>query len=146
MSSLRGFAYEHYGWYPKDGKTPLESLQIFYNRNPEYFGNGDLLAGISGDRDEVKKRLKLKRPTDETVSSWVYFQGFREEDGDGKLAIIWERQDGICFNGRFADGHAVGFSDGHHEQIPQARWPEFLKDQEKLRQAVLDQDSLKRDK
>jgi len=136
MSALRSYAADHDGFYPKGGETALESLQLLYNKTNDYIGEVSLLAGISGDINENERRIKMGLPIDEKVSSWIYFPGFRVDD-NGKLAIIWERQEGIRFNGLFANGHAVGFADGHHEQVPQAHWGEFLKQQEALRQATL---------
>jgi hypothetical protein len=138
IMSLHRYAYAHDGWYPKEGKTRLDSLRVLLGDGEKgnYIGVPDLLAGISGNEEETRKRFFAGTPIDETVSSWVYFPGFRSDD-DPQLAIIWERQQGICFNGSRADGHAVGFADGHHEQIPQARWPAFLKEQEALRQTTL---------
>ena len=136
MMALRNYANDHNEWYPKDGKTSLESLQMLYSKTNDYTGEVSLLAGISGDRKETERRIKIGLPIDEQVSSWIYFPGFRDDD-DGELAIIWERQGGIRFNGLVADGHAVGFADGHHEQVSQARWSEFLKQQEALRQMTL---------
>ncbi|TAL07526.1 MAG: hypothetical protein EPO07_00055 [Verrucomicrobia bacterium] len=134
MSSLRCYAYDHEGWYPKGGRNPVDSLRILTDK-PDYIGNPELLAGISGDREATKKRITLGLPIDDTVSSWVYFPGFCESD-DSKLAIIWERHEGIGFNGHLSNGHAVGFADGHHEQVPQARWAQFLSEQQTLRQAT----------
>jgi hypothetical protein len=135
LASMEGYAYEHQGWYPKGGKTPLESLTILHDK-PNYVGDGSSFAGISGDENEAERRIKLGLPIDETVSSWVYFPGFRNDD-DSKIAIIWERQGGIIFNGHSCDGHAVGFAGGDWEQIPQAQWSDFLKNQEVLRQTAL---------
>jgi hypothetical protein len=131
MTSMSIYAQEHQGWYPKSGKTPFESLTILTN----YGGDGYLLAGISGDENETERRIKLGLPIDETVSSWVYVPGFRNDDP--KIAIIWERQGGITFNGHSYDGHAVGYTDGSFYQIPQDHWPDFLKEQELLRQTTL---------
>jgi hypothetical protein len=136
MSALRLYANDHNDWYPKDGQTPLDALQAFYYSNPDALGDGSDLAGISGNIIETQRRIKLHLPIDETCSSWVYFPGFRDDD-DFSLAIIWERQAGIGFNGRANSGHAVGFADGHHEQIPQERWNEFLKLQEALQKTTL---------
>lgn len=138
MSALRNYAEDHNDWYPKDGKTSLESLQLLCSETNDYTGEIGLLAGISGNIKETERRIKVGLPIDEQVSSWIYFPGFRDDDDD-KLAIIWERQGGIRFNGAAADGHAVGFADSHHEQIPQERWNEFLKQQEALRQTILAQ-------
>jgi hypothetical protein len=138
MQAMRLYATDHDGWYPKGGKTTLDSLGFLGadERKEDYIIDLRLLAGISGDREEARKRFFAGTPIDETVSSWVYFPGFRDDD-DERLAIIWERQEGIWFNGSRADGHAVGFADGHHEQVPQKRWSAFLKEQEALRRAIL---------
>lgn len=136
MSALQSYAADHGGSYPKGGKTSLESLQLLYSKTNDYTGEVSLLAGISGDIRETERTIKAGLPLDEKVSSWIYFPGFSNND-DGQIAIIWERQGGICFNGRSADGHAVGFADGHHEQVPQERWSKFLKQQEALRQTTL---------
>lgn len=135
MSALRIYASDHSGWYPRDGKTPLESLQTLYSKTNDYITSIDKLAGISGDRQETQRRVQAGLPIDETVSSWIYFPGFCNDDGE--VAIIWERQEGIRFNGHIGDGHAVGYADGFHAQIPQARWGEFVKQQEALRHAIL---------
>ena len=135
MSALQGYARDRVGWFPKDGKTPLESLQALYSKTNDYIIAVDLLAGISGNRKETERRVKAGLPIDESISSWIYFPGF--QDIDGEVAIIWERQKGICFNGRAADGHAVGYANGLHTQIPQAQWAEFVKQQEALRQTIL---------
>lgn len=132
MSALTLYASEHNGWYPRDAATPLESLRCITNE----FGDAALLAGISGNREEAIRRAFAGLPIDETVSSWVYFPGFRNDD-DPELAIIWERAAGVRFNGSRADGHAVGFVGGAHRQIRQANWQEFLKEQEALRKKIL---------
>ena len=136
VTALRFYANGHNDWYPRDGKTPLDALQACYYSDPDAFGDGSDLAGISGNIKETKRRLKLRLPIDETCSSWIYFPGFRADD-DPSIAIIWERQEGIGFNGKAHDGHAVGFIDGSHKQIPQAEWAGFLKEQESLRQTTL---------
>ena len=136
LSALEMYAGDHFGWFPQDGKTPLESLQSLYSKTNDYIADIGLLAGISGNREETQKRVKAGLPVDESVSSWIYFPGFRDGD-DSRIAIIWERQEGISLNGRAYDGHAVGFLDGSIKQIPQAEWAGFLKEQEALRQATL---------
>jgi len=136
MSALRVYADDHNGWHPKEGKTPLDALQAFYYTDPGALGDGSDLAGISGNIKETQRRLKLRLPIDETCSSWVYFPGFRADD-DSRMVIIWERQEGIGFNGHIHSGHAVGFADGSFKQIPQAEWAGFLKEQEALRQTTL---------
>jgi hypothetical protein len=131
MGEMVSYADNHKGWYPKDGKSPLESLQKLY---PEYESTG--LAGLSGSEHQVLKRLRKGGGLDETVSSWVYLPGFRIDD-EPELAIIWEREEGLSPIGRRLSGHAVGFACGGCNQISAEDWPEFLKKQEALREQVL---------
>lgn len=133
MHCLINYAADHDGWYPKGGATPLESLQQLY---PQYDKSGLGLAGLSGSERAVAKYLREGRPLDSTVSSWVYFPGFRNDD-DPAICMIWERQEGIFLNGDRADGHAVGFVGGGFAQIPSKNWPAFVKHQEELRRSTL---------
>jgi len=130
MGTLSSYAEDHDGWYPKDGATPLESLQKLY---PKYDAAG--LAGMSGDESAVVKCLKSGKALTGGLSSWVYVPGFRNNDPE--VCIIWEREEGIFINGSRADGHAVGFVSGGYDQIPSKDWRAFLKQQEELRQKIL---------
>jgi hypothetical protein len=130
LGALEHFAVEHEGWYPNQGMNAVDCLSALYpNLETE-------LAGISGDRNEVSRRLATGKPIDESVSSWVYIPGLRTDD-DPELALIWERRKGVGFNGRRKDGYAVGFVSGGFEQIASEDWPEFAKRQETLRESVL---------
>ena len=133
MGVLVDYAADHDGWYPRDGSAPLESLQKLY---PRYDKAGLGLAGLSGDEQAVAERLKEGRPIDSTVSSWVYFPGFRNDD-DPSISIIWERKEGISLIGKQADGHAVGFAGGGFNQVSAKEWPAFVKRQEELRRSTL---------
>lgn len=132
MGVLFSYASDHDGWYPRGEATPLQSLQKLY---PRYDKWGSGLAGLSGDEKTVERLLKQGLPIDSTVSSWVYFPGFRSDDPN--ICIIWERQEGIFLTGNRADGHAVGFTDGSFNQIPSKDWPAFVKQQEELRRNTL---------
>jgi hypothetical protein len=133
MSALRLYADEHNGWFPDDGKSSVGSFLLLY---PKYIGDPKLLAGLSGDRAEVERRLSQGRGFDETVCSWIYFRGFRADD-DGKIAILMERREGVAGNGSKCPGHAVGFTYGVHRQISNPEWEQFQKEQERLRASVL---------
>ena len=128
------YADQHEGWFPHDGTTSVESLKQLY---PDA-GDPVLLAGISGDRAAVRARIAANQPLDEFVSSWVYFPGLRVDDH--AAALIWERKEGLTFNGHRAEpgSHAVGFVDGHSEQIPAGQWQSFLEEQARLRTGALD--------
>src|ERR1039457_5690522 len=54
MDALQVYAGDHFGWFPKDGKTPLESFQSLYNKTNDYIVDIGLLAGISGNREETQ--------------------------------------------------------------------------------------------
>ncbi len=100
---------------------------------------------MSGNENKVSEYIKTGKNIDETVSSWTYFPGFRNDD-DPEIAILWEREAGLFVNGSRAEGHAVGFVGGGYDQIPDAKWPSFLKRQEQLRQKVLVQRARDRNK
>jgi hypothetical protein len=131
MRALIHYARDHHGLFPT-GTNAWEALRQLY---PDSIVDVQLLAGISGNREEVKRRLETGGVLDSDISSWIYFPGFEWDDRE--VAIIWERTEGIAFNGRRASGHAVGFADGHHEQVPKERWPAFIQEQEKLRREIL---------
>jgi hypothetical protein len=130
MGALEDYANHHGGWYPKGGTNPIHSLQALYpNLEPE-------LAGISGDRNEVVRRLRVGLVLDESVSSWQYFPGLRRDD-DPRTALIWEKRQGVAANGRRIDGHAVGFVDGSFRQVKSEGWGVFVSNQNALRGSIL---------
>jgi hypothetical protein len=132
LSSLQAYAYDHNGWFPKEGKTPLESLQLLY---PRYIGpDANLLSGISGDRKTVNEIIQQGGHITAEYSSWIYFSGLRSDD-DPAIALIYERQPGVQFNGikSKGGGHVVGFVDGNFKQIPDGKWETFLEEQSSLR-------------
>lgn len=133
LTALRHYANEHGHAFPFGQTSSIECLKLLY---PEYVSDAKLLAGISGDRRQLQKRLANGNEIDDNCSSWVYWPGFREDD-DFSLAIIWERQPGIGFNGKRSSGHCVGFADGTSRQIPTSRWIAFVAEQERLRRAIL---------
>ena len=128
---LHEYAIEHDGWCPKGGATPLASLQKLYP-----LCDAAALAGMSGNERKAREYFESGRTIDETVSSWVYFPGFRTNDNPG-IAIIWEREEGIFITVQRSDGYAVGFVGCGYDQIPSKDWPAFLKRQEELQKETL---------
>jgi len=126
--ALLSYAQDNGEWFPAGGANPWESL-----RKVETYP--DLLAGITGGRRALLERLQSGNMLDASVSSWVYFPGFREGD---PVAIIWEREPGITFNGHVAEegSHAVGFADSHWHQVSGTEWSKFLANQERMREAI----------
>jgi hypothetical protein len=124
VTSLHAYAFEHEGRFP----TGEDSFEALAKLHPMYdSGRGDMLAGLTGDRDAVSFKLQLGMKLSSNECSWVYILG-RNSDS-GKAVIIYERRSGVGGNGRRFPGRAVGFSDGSMEQIPDERWAQFIKDQ-----------------
>src|ERR1051326_449015 len=138
------YAGDHDGWYPKGGATPLESLQklCFEAAGCRH------LAGFSGSEKKTVERLSSGGTLDETISSWVYYPGLREDDEDLLsaqgikpklgLALVWERRSGIGMGGvRAPEGsHLVIFSRESPTQIGATEWDSFLKEQEECRRVI----------
>lgn len=129
MAALRSYASDHDGWFPSVDNKPYDSLQMLY---PEYLPDPIDLAGISGNENEVRKRLSVGGRLDSSISSWIYWPHLNETN-DERIAILWERTSGIRPNGSRASGHAVGFVDGSIRQIDEQAWEAFLIQQEHLR-------------
>jgi hypothetical protein len=91
MSALRLYAADHGDWYPKGGRTSLESLQLLYSETNDYTGEVGLLAGISGNLKETERRIKAGLQIDEfqvgltfpvfammTMTKWQLFGNDKE--------------------------------------------------------------------
>jgi hypothetical protein len=135
LNTLMFYSHENNGEFPAGGETSLISLQKLY---PDYSSDECLYSGISGDEKLTHKTLKNEGQLNRKMSSWVYFPGFKTSD-NVNIAIIWEKQDGITFNGRRVQSgsHAVGFVDGLWKQISKEKWETFIKHQKELREKVL---------
>lgn len=133
LQSLRSYADQNQENFPDNVENPLDALRKLY---PDFLKDGRLLAGISGDRKKTKENLISSKPLNQEVCSWIYWSGFSITN-DPSIAILWEREEGISFNGKRAPGRAVGFLNGTTRQIPAEQWDAFLRDQEKLRKATL---------
>lgn len=135
LNTLIFYSQENNGYFPAGGETPLESLQYLY---PKYSSNEGLYSGISGNEKLTENTLKNGGQLNSEMSSWVYFPGFNTSD-NVDIAIIWEKQGGIAFNGRRVQpgSHCVGFIDGYLKQIPKEAWHSFLGKQNLLRQETL---------
>jgi hypothetical protein len=139
MSALRIYADRNGGWFPRQTSAAASSFGADALRQlvPVYL-NAANLAGISGNIREVERRVRMGQELDQSVSSWIYWPGFRDDDPP-QLAIIWERSPGVTGTGRRtpAGWHAVGFADGTYEMVSPSKWETFVKEQEQLRAQVL---------
>ena len=80
--ALLNYASEHDGRFPTSEKGNYDALQKLY---PEYAPSGIELAGISGNVDAVVAALRNKAPLDQSLTSWVYMQGFTKDDDAADL-------------------------------------------------------------
>jgi hypothetical protein len=133
LATSRSYSLDHGGYFPNSGDNPLESLSLLYSR---YLPDGEPIAGLTGDKKLLKRQLSKGVKIDETASSWVYWPGFKSED-DPDLAMVWERQSGVQFNGSRGHGREAGFADGSMRQIADRDWSEFLTHQKQIRQRIL---------
>lgn len=132
--ALLNYASDHDGHFPSSEKGSYDALQRLY---PQYTPSGVELAGISGNINAVVVALRNKTPLNQSLTSWVYVQGFKKDD-DPNIAILWESQAGLYPNGKRNSfgGRAVLLIGGDITNVPASDWGDFLKQQEQLRKAV----------
>ncbi len=130
LGALRSYALEHDGFFPNGGGAPLEALREL---SPRYLADCEPLAGLSGNIKLLKAQVRGTSRITTNASSWVYWPGLRSDD-DEQIALFWERESGVRFNGSRARGREVGFVNGTFRQVLDDQWPDFLRDQEKLRE------------
>jgi hypothetical protein len=133
LEALRSYSLEHDGFFPNDEREPLEALRKLH---PRYLPDCEPLAGLSGNRELLKKEISSGAKITEDASSWVYWPGLRSDDGD-HIALVWERRTVLRFNGSRARGHEVGLVRGDMQQVPDDRWADFLMDQERSREKAI---------
>ncbi len=136
-SDLQGYAVAHWDRFPDGEPTPLRSLQKLYGETTIDYP--PLLAGLSGNEASMEARLKAGQPLDDSVSSWIYWPGFKSDD-DPDLAILWERKSGLRWNAKRSsdrDGHSVVFAGGYHRYVAGAEWSDFTNKQAALRSTIL---------
>lgn len=131
VDALRAYADAHDGQFPNVEGDPYASLGALY---PRYIG-ANYLAGLSGPRKQTVKALEEGKQLSETLCSWVYHPGLKVTD-DPDIAIIWEREFGLAFNGKAIDGRAVGYVGRPFEQISREDWEAFEEEQRKLRESI----------
>lgn len=133
-SALWLYSDRNEGWYPNDGTNSLDALARLY---PIYL-DAAKLAGLSGDTEAVKSRLLQGKAINESISSWIYWPGFRNDD-PSELAIIWDRTVGVSGIGTRSRpvGHIVGFANGKYDTVIVEKWNDFLEQQQTLRSNIL---------
>lgn len=128
LDALGSYANDNGGQFPNIGQDGYRSLQRLY---PRYI-QAEYLAGLSGSQIAVQKLLNSGGNLDQSNCSWVYLPGFCNSNS-ADLAIVWERESGIGFNGRAVPGRAVGLLGGRVVQIPDKDWPQFTRQQAIMR-------------
>jgi hypothetical protein len=132
---LRNYADVHDGFFPDSDRGALDALQKLY---PQYV-DAYLLAGITGDPNATETAIKLGKPLNKAMTSWVYFPGINQNDS-ADLAILYESRKGILPNGRRSStlGHVVLFNSYPSiRAIPDSEWDKFLLEQESLRKSTV---------
>ena len=133
LGALGSYALEHEGFFPNGGRAPLEALRELY---PRYLPDCTPVAGLSGDIKLLKAQVLGTSRITTNASSWVYWPGLRSDD-DEQIALFWERESGVRFNGSRARGREVGFVNGTFRQVLDDQWPAFLRAQEALREKAI---------
>ena len=130
---LNMYSQDNNGWFPDSPYGPYAALAKLY---PKY-SQGQELQGVAGDYMQVLFALQTGASLD-GITTWHYQPGFRIDD-DPRIAIIWEKVPGLYSSGKFArdSGHSVLFVNAKSAYIPGEKWPQFLKEQELLRNRVL---------
>lgn len=140
MSALLEYARSNDGWFPRsDGTNNTDALRQLV---PTFLDAREL-AGISGDDEAVEVRIRMGERIDESVSSLVYWPGFRRDDSQ-ELAIIWDTTSGVNGIGHRSSfgSHAVGFVGGIYRQVSGEKWNSFLVEQQILRSNILSSRSI----
>lgn len=132
--ALAAYANDHQGWFPNSTNGPAAALQSLY---PDYSPTGTDLAGISGDIPATVEALRTGRPLDDTLTSWRYLAGLRDDD-DPKLALLWEAKSGLNADGRrnLNATRVVILVSGRVVDVAEMDWPKFLEEQEILATAA----------
>jgi len=133
LQALRTYAASNDGSFPNGPGNPVDALRDLY---PTYLPDPVPLAGLSGSKKLLREQVTRSLNISEPACSWVYWPGLDIND-NAEIAILWEREPGLAFNGRREPGHAVGFIGGNCRQISDAKWQKFLSDQAALREAAL---------
>jgi hypothetical protein len=133
LEALRAYSADNGGAFPNSATDPLEALRKLF---PKYLAAPEPLAGLSGDRQLLRKQMAEGSGITEKASSWVYWPDLRSDDNPD-IALVWERQPGLRFNGSRAGGHEVGFIGGYMKQVPDLGWEAFLREQEELRHKAI---------
>ncbi|CAN5598917.1 hypothetical protein BH11PLA2_BH11PLA2_48510 [soil metagenome] len=128
--SLRHYAEEHKGWFPRGEATPEASLSLLAKNDP-YWVN--MMRGKSIGIELVQARLSKGQLLTPEMCGWHYVEGLRLGD-DPRLALFWDKV-GLGHNGERLSrgGHAVISVSGSSYFVSGADWDEFLLEQERLR-------------
>jgi hypothetical protein len=128
--SLMIYATDHGGKYPSGEPTPEASLSLLY---PKYLSSPTIIAGKGGSIERATKILKSGGRLGPNDCNWHYVEGLNDMDSS-ELAILWDKLPGLGHNcDRLKDGlRGVVYVGGSCEYIPEAKWEEFLAQQNKL--------------
>ncbi|QJE94982.1 hypothetical protein [Luteolibacter luteus] len=119
------------------GKTPprrSQKLVTEYQVPESVWGQ---LAGKAFTDEQALECVRKHGRLTEEFCSWHLVQGLRSDSSPG-LALFWDKT-GLSHNGHRTDppNYEVSFLDASHRSIPASKWPDFLKQQEELREEAL---------
>jgi hypothetical protein len=125
-SALFAYSIDNADNYPSSSNS-YNALALLY---PNYLRQ-DELAGLSGNSREVMRRLSNGTVLDGSVSSWVYWPGFRN-DTTQKVAILWDKEP-LTYGGRSEGVRLVLYCDGSLEEVSTNQWNAFTSSQIEIR-------------
>src|SRR5258706_2043384 len=95
MKAMVLYGHDQAGWYPRGLGTYADCLRALY---PKYLQNAELLAGLSGNRREVRQIGESSAPLQTNATSWIYIPGFKLDDTP-PVAILWEKCEDFSLTG-----------------------------------------------
>lgn len=127
--ALLEYAEAHGGKYPTGEATPEASLSLLYR---EKLATPNLLRGKIVPLETVEAVLSRGELLGPDTCGWHYVEGLSRRD-DSRIAIVWDKV-GLGHNGEAlrGGGHTVLFVNLDERVIPEAEWPAFLAEQERL--------------
>jgi hypothetical protein len=126
--ALGQYAEKYNGHYPAGAGSPEASLSLLYREGSL---DAEYLRGKTVPVEKVKRILERGELLGPDSCGWHYVEGLTTSD-DPNLALVWDKV-GLGHNGEdLHGGHSVWFLGYSEEVVPAEKWPDFLKQQQKL--------------
>lgn len=130
-SSLRMYAEVSDGWFPHGLNTPEASLSLL--RTNDRTAMKWFIKGKHLSQSVVDRAMSTDGFLSRASCGWHYVEGLRDNDDD-RLAIAWDRVEGLDHKGRRRPGlmREVVMKNGSHPYVMRKGWAEFAKLQSNL--------------